>query len=154
MTSQTFSCHNIKDTPLLSLVTVFRIVMWWSYFRPVVPPHLILNHRHRRYKAPIVLQKPRRGFNPRNKMLSKYWFEQHKSRDKQNSLCSGKWIRKWCRSVLIDVWAVHDDSAPAGYTSQCIQHHYIFIGTLMQVYLQPCMQHVIVLRLLRQCALL
>jgi len=42
-----------------------------------------LNHRHQRYKAPIVLQESRSprwsmvGFSPRNKMLPKSWFEQH-----------------------------------------------------------------------------
>jgi hypothetical protein len=48
-----------------------------------------------------------------------------------NSLCSVKWTRKRCRSVLIDFWAVHDCSAHAGFTSQCTRHHNVFTGTLM-----------------------
>jgi len=59
-----------------------------------------------------------------------YWFGEKPSTTITSSLCSVKLPRTRCRTVLINVWAVHDGSASAVYTSQCIRHHYVFIGTM------------------------
>ena len=37
---ETLFCHNITDISI-ALVTASKIRMWWSQFRPMVPPHLI-----------------------------------------------------------------------------------------------------------------
>ena len=94
------------------------------------------------------------GSNRKNKMLSKYWFEQHKSRDKQTpcaapSKSGSDAGRYWSTSEQCMMTLLLLVTPPNAFDTiiYSLEHWW-------RVYLQPCMQHVIILRLLRQCVLL
>jgi hypothetical protein len=108
--------------------------MWWSQSDlwclhiSFKPPTSTLQGIDSCSKSQEILDQAWRDSIPRTKCCQNLDLNNISRATNSNSLCSVKWIRKWCQSVLIDFWAMHDGSAPASYTSQCIRHHYIFIG--------------------------